>query len=287
MDKIILGTVQFGMDYGINNPNGKLSSDESFKTLEYAYKKGIRELDTASNYGNSETIIGSFIKQNPNKTFKINTKISSKKESLESHLKKSLDCLCIPKINKLIFHSLDLYKFYKSYLGKFYFENKGKYFDQIGVSVYDNSEVEFMLKEKNIDVIQAPFNLFDNYNHRGEVYKKIKLMGKTLDIRSIFLQGLFFMNEDKLPINLRPFYYPILKLKNFKKRFNTDIQKMAYGYVNSFQFIDQILIGVDGIDHLKKILNSIPFKIPQALKKEIEEIEIEDLNLLNPTNWKK
>lgn len=286
-DKIILGTVQFGIDYGINNPNGKLSYNDSFKILDYAFKKGIRELDTASNYGNSEVVIGSYIKQNPKKIFRINTKISSKKKTLESHLKKSLENLSVHKINKLIFHSLDIYNYYKPYLEKFNFKNKGKYFDQIGVSVYDNTEVEFLLKEKNVDVIQAPFNLFDNYIHRGKIYKKIKSMGKTLDIRSIFLQGLFFMHEEEIPINLKSFSYPLLKLKKIEKQFDIDIQKIAYGYVNSFEFINQILIGVDCHEHLKKNLQDISFKIPENLKKEIEEIKIKHPDLLNPTNWKK
>ena len=125
-DRIILGSVQFGLDYGINNLKGKISHNESLKILEYSFENGIRELDTASVYGDSARLIGTFIKQNPSKVFKINTKVSSKNESLEFQLKKSLDNLCIPKINKLIFHSLDLYNHYKSYLGKFYFENKVK-----------------------------------------------------------------------------------------------------------------------------------------------------------------
>ena len=61
---------------------------------------------------------------------------------------------------------------------------------------------------------------------------------------------------------------------------------MAYGYVNSFEFIDQILMGVDCFDHLKKNLSDISFELPKTLKNEIEKIEIEDSNLLNPTNWK-
>lgn len=285
--RIILGSAQFGMDYGINNPKGKISYDESLRILEFAFENGIRELDTASVYGDSENLIGVFINQNPLKVFKINTKISSKHEPLESQLEKSMENLCVSKIHKLIFHSLDIYNHFKPCLAKFYLENKGKYFDQIGVSVYENSEIEFLLKEKHIDVIQAPFNLFDNYNQRGEIYNKVKSKSIALDIRSIFLQGLLFMNEEELPKMLRPFYSNLLKLKNIKKRSGIDIQKLAYGYVNSFEFFDQILIGVDCLDHLKKNLNDISFKLPKNLKNEIEQIEVDDIKLLNIKNWKK
>ena len=95
------------------------------------------------------------------------------------------------------------------------------------------------------------------------------------------------MHEEEIPINLKSFSTPLLKLKDIQKKFQIDIQKIAYGYVNSFEFINQILIGVDCYEHLQKNLQDISFKIPQNLKKEIEEIKIVYPDLLNPTNWKK
>ena len=53
-NKIILGTAQFGLDYGINNQNGKVSDKDVDQILNYAFESGIKELDTASSYGNSE-----------------------------------------------------------------------------------------------------------------------------------------------------------------------------------------------------------------------------------------
>ena len=54
VDKFILGTVHFGLDYGINNDVGKISEDDAFRILMISYQNGIRTLDTAGNYGNSE-----------------------------------------------------------------------------------------------------------------------------------------------------------------------------------------------------------------------------------------
>ena len=56
--KIILGTVQSGMDYGISNTQGATSFDETKKIFNLAKKKDISFLDTSINYGKSETIIG-------------------------------------------------------------------------------------------------------------------------------------------------------------------------------------------------------------------------------------
>ena len=74
--KIILGTAQFGLAYGINNANGKIPENEIFKILDFAYQNKITILDTASSYGNSEKQIGKYLKKNPEKSFKIIIKIS-------------------------------------------------------------------------------------------------------------------------------------------------------------------------------------------------------------------
>ena len=61
LDKIALGTAQFGMEYGLANGTGKPLKEDVFKILAYAHKKGIAMLDTAHSYGDSEETIGEFI----------------------------------------------------------------------------------------------------------------------------------------------------------------------------------------------------------------------------------
>ena len=56
--KIAIGAVQFGLDYGVSNTYGKTSRYEALKILDYANSKGIKFIDTASSYGNSEETIG-------------------------------------------------------------------------------------------------------------------------------------------------------------------------------------------------------------------------------------
>ena len=60
-DKIALGTVQFGLDYGINNTRGRIPKDEAFLILSKASEAGISVLDTAAAYGQSEEVIGEYI----------------------------------------------------------------------------------------------------------------------------------------------------------------------------------------------------------------------------------
>ena len=109
VEKMVLGTAQFGMDYGIANLSGKPSKMEVFKILDLAWEKGVRSFDTAPGY-DSEVILGEFILANGIQDEAIVlTKISSLdgvsdyqqriRTSLESSLK-NLDC----SFDVLFFH---------------------------------------------------------------------------------------------------------------------------------------------------------------------------------------
>ena len=65
VNKLILGTVQFGLEYGINNLKGKPDKKTVFEILSYANNKGIKYLDTAELYGDAHNLIGEFHKSNP------------------------------------------------------------------------------------------------------------------------------------------------------------------------------------------------------------------------------
>ena len=62
LDRICLGTAQFGLDYGIANARGKVSFDEVGQILRCALENGIVTLDTAGAYGDSEQMVGAFLK---------------------------------------------------------------------------------------------------------------------------------------------------------------------------------------------------------------------------------
>ena len=196
MCNIILGTVQFGLNYGINNTRGKISIQEVHRILDFAYYKGITTLDTASGYGDSEEIIGDYLVSNPDKKFELITKVNSSKISLEKQLHESLQKLKVDKVEVLMLHSFELYEKFKSQLPLFCQKNKGKFFNELGVSVYTNEELGVISLDPIIDRIQTPFNLLDNELKRGDTYTEIKSKGKVIDTRSVFLQGLFFKNTN-------------------------------------------------------------------------------------------
>ena len=286
-NKFILGTVQMGLSYGINNTIGKLSLASSHNILEYAFNNGIKILDTAEAYGNAHHIIGSFHKKNPKKIFEIITKLPYQFDvNIQDKVSTYLKDLQVTQLHALLFHS---FSSYKENMDNFKVLTDLKVNGEIkliGVSVYTNKEVEAVLLNDAIDIIQLPFNLFDNVNLRSEVLQKAKSKGKIIHTRSVLLQGLFFKKVDDVNKTVRSLKNELIQLHSISNNNKLSISELALGYCLNQKYIDNTLIGVDSIDQLKENLESSNLKLSIEVMSEINSIKVNNLNLLNPSLWK-
>jgi len=284
--KIILGTVQFGLDYGINNSKGKVSKKESQEILKYAYENNIRTLDTAESYGNAHEIIGLFHKNNPENTFKIITKLPKNiKTNFSNKVESYFNNLNVNQIEILMFHS---FKSYIENIENIYLLNDLKYnnkLKKIGVSVYTNNEIEEVIENDDIDVIQVPFNLLDNFNFRAKVLKKAKNKGKIIHTRSFLLQGLFFKNYNDSNHVVKNLKNELLTISQIASKNNISISKLAINYCLCQEFIDSTLIGVDSINQLKDNLNSLNYDLNEEILNDVNLLKVNNINLLNPSLW--
>ena len=285
LSKIILGTAQFGLNYGINNSNGKISNDEIFKILDFAYKKGIKTLDTAPSYGDSEILIGNYFELNPNKQFKVITKISNSNLSLERQLMSSLNKLKIEKIQVLLFHSFDLFKKFQDEIPLFVRNFKGKYFNELGVSVYGNDQINMLNDNNTIERIQSPFNLLDNSNLRKESILNFKSKGKRVDARSIFLQGLFFKSIQSLSSNFKSIENELIFLNKIANDHEISLKCIALNYALGQKYLDHLVIGIDSLQQLKSNIKNINTVIPNKVISKINSIRIKNPEILNPSLW--
>lgn len=284
---IILGTVQFGLDYGINNSMGQMPIEEVFKILDTAGESGIKTLDTAAAYGNSEERIGFYLKKNPNRQFKIITKFDLKNSQtpLES-LNKSLQRLQQRQVDTIMFHNFDDYKNIKEDDFDAFLKEKGKKFKRLGISVYTNSQIESVCNDNFFDVIQLPFNVLDNQVLRGECLKMLKEKGLEVHTRSVFLQGLFMMEINQIPDHLKPLIPYLLKINDIADQYKVEKTSLMFQYALKNTHIDGLLIGVDSEYQLKQNLQLVKASIPQEALDAINEIKVQETSLLNPATWK-
>lgn len=285
-NKLILGTAQFGLNYGINNTKGKPEKNTVFKILSSAYENGIRYLDTADVYGNAHDLIGEFHELNPSNKFQIITKFPHDLEdSLDQKINTYLNQLNVETLNAILFHSFDSYLKHKEQLGDI-LNIKSKKFKNLGVSVYTNDQVNKVIDDINIDIIQIPFNLFENLNIKGKLLEKAKAKNKIVHTRSAFLQGLFFMKKDNSNTIRIKLENQLDVINDISLKSSISIGSIALNYCLLQPTIDGVLIGVDSLEQLEENILFSMQTIPTKYLEQINSIKIDNVELLNPSMWK-
>ena len=291
LNKLILGTVQLGLNYGINNSFGKPSKEKAFDILNMAYYGGIRTLDTAEAYGNSQQVIGSFLNDNPKKKFNIITKLNANnkltKGELLDHIFSNCKILNTESLEGYMFHNYNSFKksvfLYEEILNA---KIKGIILNA-GISLYNNEEIEDIIDNYDgFDFIQIPFNLFDNESKRKSIIKKARLKGIKVHTRSCFLQGLLYKKNEDLKGTLKQSEPYLRQINSITKEAGFQIGNLALYYCLSKPYIDKVLIGVDSVEQLKENINWSQNAIGNIILKKIDNIRVIENEILNPSMWK-
>lgn len=285
MSKYTLGTVQFGMNYGINNKNGQPDKSKIKDIFDLAHDSGIVSLDSAEAYGIAHTIIGDYHRSGK-QLFNINSKFSSiSPESLIDRVKYACELLAVEKLSICFYHSYAEYKdkCIKPYFNKLLNDNL---VEQLGVSVYTNDEFEDVINDPDIKVIQIPFNPFDNFFRRGNLILKAKENGKRIQVRSIFLQGLFFISPNNLKGKLVELKEELIKLNEIAQTSNMTMSNLCLQYALHYKQIDDLIIGVDTCEQLSLNLLNSTSDLSLDVIESINNIRVKNNYLLYPYNWK-
>ncbi len=288
--KLALGTVQFGLDYGVANSNGQVHLNEVARVLNYARSRNIRLLDTAPAYGNSEQVLGEVNAHD----FKIITKIRQfnqvsivKKDVdlLISDFDQSLQLLNRKSIYGLLIHNAE--DFLKEGFDKVYkqlqlFKAQGL-ITNIGVSVYTGEQLQKIIDRFDIDLVQLPFNILDKRLIDSGILNKIHNQGIEVPARSVFLQGLLLMTEQSRPRKFNR-WKDLWKLwHEWLSDNKLTALEATIRYAISTPEISRVLVGVNSRRQLQDIIKAADGDIPPIPK----ELFIHDTDLLNPENWYK
>tara|TARA_B100000768_G_scaffold175669_1_gene187385 strand:- start:777 stop:1646 length:870 start_codon:yes stop_codon:yes gene_type:complete len=285
--KLILGTVQFGLKYGINNTIGKPTNDEVLSLLKAAYNSGITVLDTAEAYGNAHQLIGNYHKKQDNSKFEIITKFPHdiKHNLIKSKFFEYLDLMKVNTLDVIMFHSFDSFKSNYNALKTLNELKSDGLINNIGVSVYTNSQLESLINEDLITVVQLPFNLLDNFSIRGGLINKLKEKGKVIHTRSAFLQGLFFKKHSDDIFIVQALKPHLKTLNQITKEQGCSMEELALSYCIKQNNIDNVIIGVDSISQLNANIKAASYELNEEALKCVNNITVENLELLNPSLW--
>lgn len=292
LSQMSLGTVQLGMNYGIANDMGQPDNAQSTAMLSCALKNGITSLDTARAYGTSEDVLGAFFRENkpanmPFITSKLGVGLpvgSSDKDveaAMYASVETSLEKLGIERLDCLLLHAAPDMTQYGDIVPKT-LENMVKkgYTSMVGASVYVSDEVETMLQNDVYQAIQVPMSLFDQKLITGGYIDRLKEKNVVVFVRSVFLQGVFFLDPDKMTDSLLIEYAKphILKLREFCERTGMSVAEFAISFMRDVPGVTSLVLGADTEE---QVMQNIQYMNAPALSAEMRKEVTEAFSNVN------
>jgi hypothetical protein len=285
--KLALGTVQFGVPYGIANQSGQVSREEAKAILALARSAGIDTLDTAIAYGESEACLGAV----GTAGFKVVTKLPAIPDSVddvsrwvEEQMQASLQRLGIPIVHGLLLHrSQQLTGVAGKPVVRALEQLKAEgIVHEIGVSIYSPTELEAVTQSCAVDLVQAPLNLIDRRLRTSGWLQRLHDAGVDIHARSAFLQGLLLMPRSAIPAKFAPWRQLWDAWHDWlAARRNISAAQVCIGFVQSFPEVNKVVVGVESAAQLEQLIvaaNAQPITDWPA-------IETDDEMLINPSNW--
>jgi aryl-alcohol dehydrogenase-like predicted oxidoreductase len=285
-EKIILGTAQFGANYGISNTSGNLLIDEATKIINHLRNANIQYIDTAINYSQSQLILSQIDLTDLKVISKIpsfdNINLSSKNKVINL-IEESISRIGISNYHALLLHRpQQLLSEEKEKIVKLLdMIRKKNYATKLGISIYNPIHLNKLLELYPFDIVQAPLNILDNrilYNGYIELLKKKKI---EFHARSIFLQGLLLLSNNSIPFKDDGFQEIFTIWHKWLKTNSLSPIEACIRFLYQIEEVDNIIIGVQSLKQLKEILKIKKNKI-SSLPNWPSRI---DEKIINPSMW--
>lgn len=288
--KLVLGTAQLGMKYGRFNKQGRPRISIARKIISVASTLGIDFIDTAANYGESESIIGKTLPKTSK--FKIITKIPQLSQidsardisfKFNEYLERSLTRLQCKKIHGLlIHHAQDLIGPNKYAVWNCMKSARDRgVVEYIGVSVYDPQEVDAIMSEYDPDIIQLPLNIFDQRFVEDGIAVSLKQAGVSVHARSVYLQGLLLADPSSLSKEFLCVKSLLTQLRDQAVAEGVTMSQLATQFVLSCEGVDKVVVGVETPEQL------VPLSFISEKGSNIDRslFQIKDNAIIDPRQW--
>lgn len=296
LSQLMLGTVQFGLKYGVANKVGQPSYKEARDILACAFEGGVNCLDTAAGYGTSEEVIGKAAAELGiadqlvvvTKIVRMHENLSSAKASdeiIEESVIRSLKRLRLDVLPICLFHCEDNWQYVDSLLK---LKDKGRV-KHIGSSVMTPDAAFYVVHSGQADAVQIPTNLFDHRFTRGGFFEEASAKGVALFVRSIYMQGLVMLPENEILPELTDVIPIRRKLEALAHEAGISLSELAVRYVISLNGLTCALVGVDTIEQMRQNLDlfakgPLDTSLMEAIRAVVSDFSDD---ILMPNRWSK
>ncbi len=286
--KLALGTVQLGMPYGIANITGQPDIATAQDIVAESYRAGVRYFDTAQAYGISEQILGRcFHDLHITNDVRVISKVAAKLQAddIEQAVARSLNALGVSRLWALLLHTEAMLDEWQTALGQALRRTKQCGLTEwLGVSIYSPEYARQALELEDVDAIQVPANIFDRRLKHADFFRQAADRGKTIFIRSVYLQGVALMDELKAPSFARA---AVAAYRQFCQQHSLNAAEFAIAYIRQMAPEAILVIGAERPEQAAnncRLLQSSPAtdELCAAWDRLWSD---DDATLINPTFW--
>lgn len=291
--RLVLGTAQLGMDYGIANTTGKPDIKMVRDIVRLAWEGGIRHFDTAQTYGESESVLGKIltdlgVANQARIVTKINPNIDhTNKIDMEGVIRQSIEKLKLDRLYCVMLHRESFLNLFPSGLADILQSLLAQgLVEKIGISLYSPTKAKAALETNLISILQFPANLCDRRFNESGIFDLALDKGAEIYIRSVFLQGLLLMDRASLPPKMQ-YAVPIIdEMEKLCKEFDMSRQELTLSYVKQKYPNDFVVIGTET---KQQLFNNLTAWNSDQLKSITGRVDcvFSDVNerIINPTLW--
>ena len=249
MQSVMLGTAQWGLDYGTTNASGRLSDEAIAGILAVARDAGVSALDTAPGYGDAEKRVGQF-----GGGFAVQTKVSaagSDAAHIRASATASLSRLGRDRVASVLVHDWTLLdaSTRSAVAGVLAELRSSGVVERVGVSGYSSLDISSALAAFEVlDVVQVPVSVLDQRLEGSAEVAALRARGGRVQARSVLLQG----------AAVAPEAHPLFGTHPDVVRLRSSGQSLALclGYVASRTWVDEVLLAPTSGDELAASLAS-------------------------------
>ncbi len=292
-DRLVLGTVQLGLPYGIGNKSGQPSLAQAKEIVTLAYKRGITGFDTAQSYGTSEEILGVVFKElGIADQVQVVTKFDARLDfadrlALRMAIEASLKRLGVKNLAGVLMHNeqvLDVWHHgLSAMLNDFVRAGLTR---AVGISVYSPERALQAVGTDGIDFIQVPSNILDKRFERACFFSKAQSRHKQVYVRSVFVQGLLLMAPSEIPPHLSGVSKALLVVSDIARDLGCSIQTLAISYAFNKWPSAKIIFGAETAAQVERNADGCAFKLEREQIQKIDHVIPEvDEYILNPSRW--
>lgn len=288
-----IGTVQFGLAYGVTNQAGKVGAEEAASILRFAQENNVTTIDTAALYGDSEAIIGGAAAGMAfdivTKTAKVagETNADAAADAVISKFERSIDNLRVDRVDALMVHDAgDLLCGYGDRVWRSLQDIKASGLAQkIGASVYSGKDIDALLDRYDIDIVQLPINAIDLRLVDGGQLDRLAARKVEIHARSIFLQGLLLTPPEQLPAKFAALAPSFVQMRQAFIQAGLTVMEGALASVFRHRMIDRVIVGAASLHEFQEIVSTANRLGTHQIVHDSWRWPISDERLLYPALW--